>query len=265
MRMELCRWTVAAVTVGMTLAVGAKAQSSEPACSVGFNGVAGLGNWGRGAYYTTAKTTFEQLLPDGGKVSGFIRTHMAHDSAGRVRSETGQGCVRDENGEPRAQIGVNIFDPTTKTTMSWFVGNMGMPDVVRLVHATAKPRSQTPEELAAQRKLSQRWQPPKSEYKTEDLGTKTIAGIEAHGSRTTRTIPPGEEGNELQLVTTSETWRSEKLGFTMLSINDDPRRGKTTYEIEELVQGEPDPSVFAPPEGYKIKDITPVETASTAQ
>lgn len=265
MRMKLCRWTVAAVAAGIALSVAAKAQSAEAPCSPGFGVSGDPGAFASVAYSATAKTTFEQHLPDGNTIRGFIRTRMARDGAGKMMSERGQGCVRDENGVREPQLYVNVFDTATKTMMSWYVGVTGMPDVVTVIHASTTPRKPlSPEELAAQRKASQPWQPLKNEFRTEDLGTRTIAGVEAHGSRTTRTIPPGEEGNELQLVTTTETWRSKKLGMTLSILMDDPRRGKMTYEVEELVQGEPDPSVFAPPAGYKIKEITPpVETAST--
>jgi hypothetical protein len=256
--------------IGVLLVVGvlgAKAQSSEAPCSPGAIGTGGAGPTGRIAYSATAKTTFEQHLQDGNTIHGFMRTHMARDGAGRTMFEMGQACVRDENGMLNAQLYVNIFDPATKTTMAWNVGNPAMSNIVRVSHVSGTPRKQlTPEELAARHKaLQQRWHVPQSEFKTDDLGTKTIAGVEAHGSRITRTIPPGEEGNELPLVTTTENWRSEKLGITLSIITDDPRRGKTIFEIEELVQGEPNPAVFAVPEGYKVEDVNPVQTASSTQ
>ena len=37
----------------------------------------------------------------------------------------------------------------------------------------------------------------------------------------------------------------------------DPRTGKKTEEVEELSLSEPDPSLFALPEGYAVKDIPP--------
>ena len=38
---------------------------------------------------------------------------------------------------------------------------------------------------------------------------------------------------------------------------DDPRRGKTVVEVEEINQGEPDPAMFEPPPGYTIKQVVP--------
>jgi hypothetical protein len=47
------------------------------------------------------------------------------------------------------------------------------------------------------------------------------------------------------------------LHLTLMSINDDPRTGRTTMEVEDLSRTEPDPSLFAPPEGYTVEDQTP--------
>ena len=42
------------------------------------------------------------------------------------------------------------------------------------------------------------------------------------------------------------------MGLVLMAINDDPRRGRTTTEYEELNRGEPDPSLFTPPADYKV-------------
>ncbi|WP_158821752.1 hypothetical protein [Granulicella sp. S156] len=268
MRKKLCRWTVAAVTAGMALGVAAKGQSSEPACTVGVNSFSGgYSSFGRHfAYSATVKTTLEQKLPDGNTIRGFVRFHQAQDGAGRTFSEQPVGCQRGENGEPQLRKMVHVFDPATHTSTTWNVGGDNEDKVVRIYRqSSTPPKPLTPAELAARQKSSQAQRSPRGEVKREDLGTKTIAGVEAHGLRTTRTIPAGEEGNELPLVVTNEYWNSKEHGIMLLAISDDPRRGKTTYEIEELSQNEPNPSVFAPPEGYTVEDRTTVVTASTAQ
>jgi len=40
----------------------------------------------------------------------------------------------------------------------------------------------------------------------------------------------------------------------VMAIDDDPRRGRTTMEYEELSVGEPDASLFAPPAGYTVQE-----------
>jgi hypothetical protein len=57
------------------------------------------------------------------------------------------------------------------------------------------------------------------------------------------------------LVSTSERWTALTVGLNGLvvrDISDDPRRGKTTRELTNLTQGDPDPTTFQPPEGYEV-------------
>jgi hypothetical protein len=84
----------AAILTGIALTGSACAQSSEPACSVGINHFVGYGGMRENSlpFTATAKTTYEQSLPDGNEIRGYIYTHQARDSAGRTRSEMGQGC-----------------------------------------------------------------------------------------------------------------------------------------------------------------------------
>jgi hypothetical protein len=42
------------------------------------------------------------------------------------------------------------------------------------------------------------------------------------------------------------------MGLVMMSIHDDPREGRVTTVMEDFRQGEPDPAIFLPPEGYEI-------------
>jgi hypothetical protein len=60
------------------------------------------------------------------------------------------------------------------------------------------------------------------------------------------------------LEVVSEDWISRELNATMMSLREDPMRGRTTAEIEEIHRGDPDPAIFAPPKGFLIKDLNPV-------
>src|SRR5580704_8229703 len=89
-----CPCIVIAILAGIALTRPACAQSSEPACTVGIIQFVGYGGGMREntpPFTATAKTTYEQSLPDGNEIRGYIYTHQARDSAGRTRSEMGQG------------------------------------------------------------------------------------------------------------------------------------------------------------------------------
>ena len=95
---------------------------------------------------------------------------------------------------------------------------------------------------------------PKSQFRSENLGTQSIQGIEARGRRYTTTVPAGAMGNDAPLVSMSEIWTALAglNGLVLLDVRNDPRQGKTTRELTNLTQSDPDPATFQPPEGYEL-------------
>lgn len=92
----------------------------------------------------------------------------------------------------------------------------------------------------------------KWESRTEELGTQNIEGIDAEGSRTITTIPAGAIGNERPIEITYEKWYSRELQLVVMSKHNDPRFGEQTYRLTNIVRSEPDPSLFSPPNGYRL-------------
>ena len=95
-------------------------------------------------------------------------------------------------------------------------------------------------------------QHPKWETRTEELGVQNIEGIDAEGTRTVTTIPAGAIGNERPIEITYEKWYSRDLQLVVMSKHSDPRFGEQTYRLTNIVRSEPDPSLFTPPQGYKL-------------
>jgi hypothetical protein len=90
-----------------------------------------------------------------------------------------------------------------------------------------------------------------------DLGTQTIEGISAQGTRITRTIPAGQIGNVQPIVITTENWYSPGLKVLVMSKSNDPRMGETIYKLTNIQRSEPPPSLFQAPDGYTVKDQSP--------
>ena len=266
-----CRFAVV-VLAAMALEMTAEGQSSAP-CTLGVRNYVGFGmitSRGSGGtappFSGTVKTTFEQKLPDGNSIHAVARTHQARDSMGKTRTEFAQNCERGQDGGPQLQMSISVYDPANKASMNWSVNSDMMTKVVRVFHQNEIPVKQSsPEERAEQQKLAQMRQPPRAEFRTENLGTKTINGVIAQGTRTVRTIPAGEEGNELPLEIIDEHWSSRQMGLMLMMIKDDPRQGRTTSEFEELNLAEPDPALFAAPAGYKVEDVHPNIVAAGLQ
>jgi hypothetical protein len=226
----------------------------------------GIGGGTKSAPFSAVvKSSFEQRLADGNAIHTVTRSHQARDSAGRTMTEMPQGCVRGEDGQMHERLSVNVNDPVTRTSMNWQMGDDMQPKVAHVYHQPEIPaRPVTPrpqpsaEQLAQQQKMVQAARAQQAlqqkENQIEDLGTRDFNGVLAHGTRTTRTIPAGEEGNDQPLVVINENWRAREMGLTVMTISDDPRRGRTVTEYEELTLGEPDPAVFAPPAGYTVQE-----------
>jgi hypothetical protein len=210
----------------------------------------------------TVKRSFEQKLVDGNAIHTVQLTHQARDSAGRTMTEMASGCSMGADGLMHERFSVNVNDPVARVNMNWQAGDDQQEKVVQVFHQPDVSQLKRPqlsaEQLAQQQKAMEaaraRGLQQQKEYKTEDLGVRDFHGVSAHGTRRTRTIPAGEEGNEQPLVVVTETWRSRELGLVMMAVDDDPRRGKTTTEYEELTMGEPDAALFAPPAGYTVQE-----------
>jgi hypothetical protein len=91
------------------------------------------------------------------------------------------------------------------------------------------------------------------ETKTEDLGEQILEGVLARGSRETRTIPAGAIGNERAIDIVMERWYSDELEAEVLTRNIDPRFGETTYQLINVVLGEPSADLFLVPDSYELE------------
>ncbi len=93
---------------------------------------------------------------------------------------------------------------------------------------------------------------PQRNVKTESLGSKTLEGVTAEGTRTTITIPAGQEGNEQPMQTVIESWYSADLHTVLLSKRSDPRTGETVTRYTNISRTEPAHSLFELPADYTI-------------
>jgi hypothetical protein len=93
-----------------------------------------------------------------------------------------------------------------------------------------------------------------SQMTTEDLGTQTMEGVTAKGTRTTHTIPAGQIGNDAPIKIVTEVWTSPDLKTVVYSKRDDPRMGEQTFQLKNIVRTEPDASLFTVPADFTVSD-----------
>jgi hypothetical protein len=91
---------------------------------------------------------------------------------------------------------------------------------------------------------------------TENLGTQTVEGVLAEGTRRTTTWPVGAQGNDRPISMVSEIWMSPELKVMILSKSTDLRSGEHTQKLTNIGRGEPSSSLFQPPPEYTLVDET---------
>jgi hypothetical protein len=213
-----------------------------------------------GAPYSATRTVKTvQTLANGNTITHVTTINVARDSSGRVYTQAQETLPAGANGQSREVVHSSIFDPVAHTTTSWHADSkvavvFHHPDRSSAANSSAlTPDAAHAEPVDAQ---SPRPEPFASDAQRVELGTKTIQGDSATGTRLTHVIPAGRLGNSQPITVTSETWRSADLGIVLSSTHTDPRRGTTTEEVTDLKQGEPDASLFKVPEGYTVQDRT---------
>lgn len=212
-------------------------------------------------YTAIRKTSRVQQLANGATITHETTAKEARDSSGRTFHENRPEVPEGAEGPVRSFSFsfFNVFDPVNRISINWnsnskeaTVTHMPEPNQARSAQI---PRPAVQTAVLDPSTPAVRLNRPRPQM--EDLGTKTINGVEAKGTRTTTIIPAGQVGNDQPLTVVHETWMSPELRLPVLQITDDPRTGVTTMELTEIERGEPDPALFHAPEGYTVKERFP--------
>jgi hypothetical protein len=186
------------------------------------------------------KWTFDLQLADGNAIHAVKWTRLARDSAGRTRFENPMGCDRGVDGQLHARTDVTLYDPATRTTTVWTVGftsekvaNVShQPVRVARPAPTAEEQAEVAErqrEAVERQKLGMAEFPANVVQQTIHLGTATIGGLSADGTRLVNTIPAGSEGNEQTIEYITEYWMSKDLRMTVRWVTDSPMGGRSAF------------------------------------
>lgn len=167
--------------------------------------------------------------------------NIARDSQGRIHNESRVPVPASSTERPQV-LQIHLYDPQTRiSTQIDPSKQIFWTQVLNHPPATEPPslRFSAPDGQA----------PPNEFAKEEDLGTREMDGVSAHGIRQTQIIPAEAGGKEI--VITDEYWYSTDLRINLLVKHDDPRSGSKTMTVNQITRTEPDPAFFEVPEGYK--------------
>jgi hypothetical protein len=220
---------------------------------LGFGGLHG-GKVVKGAPFSAVSVSeTTQVLADGNHIVRKTQANLYRDSQGRIRKEVTLPAIGplSASGQPHSFIVISdpvagtsyVLEPDQKVARE-MPGRMGMK--IRTNGGPGGPGD------VVYRKFKE-GKAGTANAKTESLGAQTIDGVNAEGTRITRTIPAGEIGNEQPITVVSERWYSADLQMDVKSTHSDPRFGNTTYTLTNIQRTEPAASLFAVPSGYTIE------------
>lgn len=196
-------------------------------------------------YSATVTHQVMRTLANGTTISRTTTGQVARDSSGRTYEQqqiTGGPFASSQNGPKTV---VFITDPAAGYS---YVLNAASNTAIRFPFHGHESNGNS----------SRQNRPHRSnpDIAVADLGTQADAssGLELQGRRVTRTIPAGAIGNSQAIISTTETWYSPALQIVVRSTRNDPRFGQMTYTVSNIVQGEPNPSLFLVPAGYTLRD-----------
>ncbi len=223
---------------------------------LGFEGIHG-GKVVTGAPFSAvAVSETTQTLADGNHIARKTVTNLFRDSQGRFRKEVTLPAIGllAPSGQPKSFVFINdpvantnfILHPESKTAEQMGAGFARM-------HGPMKGAMK--DAISGKMEVRQQQEIASGDLIKEDLGTQTIAGVSAQGTRITHTIPAGQIGNEKPITIVRESWYSNDLEMLVMSKRNDPWSGETTYTLTNIQRSEPSAPLFAVPSDYTVKPM----------
>ncbi len=199
------------------------------------------------------ETEVTQVLGNGTHIDRKSNGSIARDNQGRMRLEVtrppiGAGLAAAVGGVPTRHI-VFIMDPVAQTHY------VLEPDR-KIARQMGPPPAGDMKDM--ERFHGEEGMDGGKNVTTDPLGTQTINGLSATGTRITKTIATGTVGNDNPIQVVIERWYSPALQMNVMTKRTDPRTGTTTYQLVGVSRDEPSESLFQVPSDYTIEQGGPM-------
>lgn len=214
-------------------------------------------------YSAVAVSETTQTLGDGTVIDRKVQSNVYRDSQGRTRKETTLPAVGPlaTSGQSKSFVMVNdpvasksfVLHTDTKVATLLPAHNRGPKGTSTTTANTTTAGTNVETRMQAREQA----EIASGRLKKDDLGTQSINGISAQGTRFTRTIAAGEIGNDKVITVTSERWYSPDLQIVVKSVRTDPRFGQTTYTLTNIQRTEPASALFTVPSDYTVQQGGP--------
>ena len=230
----------------------------------------------KGAPYSAEEVTEStQVLADGTRIHNQSKTTAYRDGEGRIRRDgpdqitiwdpvAGVSYFLDPQAQTARKVPVGIVTATAKQAGTVTVTTSNTMSKTVTVSGTAA----SAEKLAAEKMQIDTLAMPNglsiatvytrrgtgTAGNKESLGTQTMEGVNAEGSRTTSTIEAGAVGNDRPIQIVSERWYSPDLQTAVVTRHNDPRTGEEVLRLTNIRRAEPGAYLFQVPAGYQMVD-----------
>jgi hypothetical protein len=195
-------------------------------------------------YSLLEKTSTVRTLADGTTIRSIHEERKMRDSEGRTRMD----LLHEFKGETTI-VTATIGDPVARTRTTL---NVRQKMAYTFHLPELKPARPTVDEKKLEELRAAAKRRPTPNFQMKKLGGKSVSGIFAEGTRTTRVIPAGMQGNDREIRVVIEQWVSPDLKIVLARSVDDPRFGLSTMEVSDLLRGDPDAALFVVPADYKM-------------
>jgi len=189
------------------------------------------------------QTTHDSTLSDGNTIHRDNQSTVYRDSQGRVRREVAFEFTTPSTGASKGTM-IIIMDPVAGYRYILNPSNKTAHQMP--LHPPKPPAVAGGPDGEPGMKMND------ANVATADLGTKTILGLQATGTRVTRTIPAGEIGNTKTIEVVTERWVSTDLQIPLSMTHNDPMMGTMSTQVTSVTRGEPSAALFQIPSDYKV-------------
>lgn len=192
-------------------------------------------------------TEWTRPMAGGGNFTFVNQRQVARDSRGRIYEERWLLAPKGSEDHSRMNV-IQIADPNARTLYNCFTLQTPHRCILE-TFAEAAVKSYKPAVVQSG--------PLPNNAGTrlhEDLGARTIYGIETLGTRDTSNLNAGIMGSDQPFSTWREFWQAPQIGVNIYSEVVDPSVGKQVFTLTDVNLSEPDPKLFELPEGFEVVD-----------
>ncbi|MGA7313292.1 MAG: hypothetical protein WBX22_04895 [Silvibacterium sp.] len=195
----------------------------------------------------TVRVERTDIQPNGNTLQLWSEREIARDNEGRIYNEYRPFVPTTTKTVPDAIV-IHLYDPQNRMTEYLYPEQK----TYRMMILNRPPATDTPDDFASPTAATA---PPSEFTRREDLGYRTITGLQVHGVRVMQTLTAAESGTGQEVTVTNEYWYSEALRLNLATTHNDPRSGSVTMAMTQIDRGEPSAALFGVPADYKMAGV----------